>query len=365
MSQIQTRDTNDNAIKLVNYTVSLSENPDEPYIDDFFTDYAGNSSWPRLGFPTDKPLYLHVNYFSKQEDYSYQKVEVPVGYTGDIKIILNSVIKPLGNLYIENDHLMVDGKRFVIIGTSNYMLGQYEAEGDSTNRLYRGPNFARLFCTHFYISQQVGLKGSHPDNYGMSNWLDANERAIDKCNANGQYVQANLICDNQVFGKDANFLRDLQNRFIEMFKNKKGIYSLGNENQANGFNANDFDKPSGVISACGSGLTGGEAPLSRGQAWDLQHQHLRRDEKMFIDIPPMDAPTYYINHKLIFDETIGFANYDSPGKRSSNKLWAGQIGRIASAFNGAIIHIDSASHSAPLNNVEQDCLDTFVEWSKL
>jgi len=169
-----------------------------------------------------------------------------------------------------------------------------------------------------------------------------------------------LICDNQLFGKDANYLRDLQNKFVEMFKNKKGIYSLGNENQFNGFNANDFDKPSGVISACGSGGTGQPAPLSRGTAWDLQFQHLRRDDKMFIDIPPIDAPTYFINHKLIFDETIGFANFDDPNRRSKNAEWAFKIGRISSAFNGAIIHIENGSHSNMLNSDEQSCLDAFT-----
>jgi hypothetical protein len=287
----------------------------------------------------------------------------------DVSLQLEGFVETIAlqSLHIDGDDLKTeDGKRWVVVGCSDYMLPQLVAEGvDIVPLLYRGPNTLRFFNTHGYISDQVGLKRFHPDVYGMSQWLQANEKAIDIANEHGYYIEANLICDNQLFNKDVNFLRNLQNQFCEMFRKKKGIYSLGNENDANGFNANDFDKPSGLIAACGSGLTGGPAPLSRGQPWDLQFQHLRRDEKMFIDIPPVDAPTYHLNHRLLFDETIGFANYDDAGKRSKNKNWAYKIGKIASAFNGAIIHLDSGSHSRPLNGDEQGCVDEFVRGSQI
>lgn len=378
MSQIKVKDADGEAIILLNIRLGINSQDVDSAYDDRFTDYAGATAWPNP-LPSSNGYSFFLNYRNELHEYESKTVSVdrypnPTTCNGgvidgpdhDILVELASIHKPLEDIHIDGDILRTsNGNQLIIAGTSNYMLAQLKAEGvNIVERLHKGPNFARLFMTHSIISGQVGMKAFHPDQYGMTDWLIACEDAIDICNANSQYVQANLICDNQLFGKDVSYLRDLQNRFIEMFKTKKGIYSLGNENAFNGFNANDFSKPSGVISACGSGGTGFEAPLSNGQAWDLQHQHLRRDEKMFIDIPPVDAPTYHLNHKVIFDETIGFANYDDAGRRSKNADWAYKIGRIASAFNGAIIHIENGSHSNLLNGEEQNSVDAFVEGSR-
>jgi hypothetical protein len=345
-----------NPVKRIYCRFSYASQTDEQAWFDGFTDDNGRMAREML---PDNSYRVYVNTRNVNKKFATLEHEFTLPGNSFTVVLEARALLPLT---IDGDDIKTsDGDRLVIAGTSNFMLAQLVAEGvDIKSRLYRGPNFARLFMTHGYISDQAGLKRFHPDNYGMTEWLSACERAIDICNENGQYVQANLICDNQLFNKDVNYLRSLQDSFIEMFKNKKGIYSLGNENKYNGFNANDFSKPNGVIAACGSGGTGQEAPLSNGQAWDIQHQHLRRDIKMFIDIPPVDAPTYNLQHKLIFDETIGFADFDDAGRRSSNKVWAFRIGREASAFNGAIIHVHSASHSDTLNSKEQECVDAFV-----
>jgi hypothetical protein len=240
------------------------------------------------------------------------------------------------------------------------MLPQLVAEGvDITPLLYSGLNGYRIFGSYWYIAEQASRKHWHPSEY--SNYYQAIEQTFNILEKNEKYACLNLVCDNQLFNKDVGYIQDWQNEVIEIIKNQKNsFYSLGNENEKNGFNADNFTKPSGIISACGSGLTGGPAPLSRSKPWDIQFQHLRRDSKMFIDIPPVDAPTYWLEHKLLFDETIGFADFNDTGRRTNNADWAYKMGRGMSAWNGGVIHLHSGGHSQPLGSIEELCKDEFV-----
>lgn len=361
MSQVNILDKSANRIPLMHYTVSLSDNPDEPYIDDYFTDYDGASTWPRLGMPLDKPLFLHVNYFNKQVKYEYKRVEVAAGFVHDVIIILQDAIQTVEDLHADSDRIRTEsGKEWKMCFGSNFLLPQLVAEGiDIVPFLYSGLNGYRMFGTSSNPSTQAGFKPFHPDNY--SNWLESIGKTFDILADNGKYGQLDLICDNNIFNKDVNFLRDLQNQVAEMLRSKKNkLYSLGNENFKNGFNANDFSEPGGLITACGSGGSGDPAPLSNGRAWQTQRQHLRRDIKMFIDIPPIDAPTYNLAHIIIFDETIGYADFNQDGSRTNNKDWAYKMGRIMSAFNGGVIHLHSGGHSLQLGSREAECKDEFV-----
>ena len=83
-------------------------------------------------------------------------------------------------------------------------------------------------------------------------------------------------------------------------------------------------------------------------------------EKMFIDIPPVDAPSYFMNHKVLFDETIGFADFNEPGRRTNNSDWAFKMGRVMSGWNGGVIHLHNGIHSQPLGIIEDFCKDEFA-----
>lgn len=277
--------------------------------------------------------------------------------------VINLVPAPPQKLSWDADNIYnADGSRYRMCFGSNFMLPQLVAEGvDIKPLLYSGLNGYRLFGSYVFIADQAGMKHWHPDNY--PNWAEAVDKTFQILAAAGKGAEFSLVQDNRQFGKDAGYLRNLQNTTLEIMRQYNGLfYVLGNEVENNGVNPDDFDRPTGtgVVCSCGSGLTGGAAPLSRGKPWDIQWQHLRRDGKMFIDIPPVDAPTYWLEHKLGFDETIGFADFNDPGKRTNNDDWAYRMGREMSAWNGGTIHLHSGGHSQPLGGQEEKCKNRFV-----
>lgn len=277
----------------------------------------------------------------------------------DIPLTLTLKRKPLQRVIKEGDTLLLEEDRTEYLWnmSSNFMLAQKVAEGIDITPLIHRTGGSRVTGIFKIISEQALFKPFNPDNY--PNWLQAIEVTIDRHYELHKRLQLNLFCDMQFLGYSVSRMQNLVSQIDEMLKLKKNVFfSLGNENEKNGFDANDFTKPANVLSACGSGLTGGPAPLCRGNAWDIQHQHLRRDEKMFIDIPPVDAPTYSKGHILIFDETIGWANFDS-GSRTSNKRWAYQLGAGMRGFNGGTIHIHNGIHSDPLNGDEESAITEY------
>lgn len=367
MSQIQIRDKRGNPIRGINVRYAIGSNDSDSAPDDKPSDYAGNLAFPTpIGSPNGYSLYINErNVNSKYKAQSPQtnpELRVNSLTASDIPIVLE---------YADPTRIVRNGDKLVYASDltrefkwcfgSNFMLAQMLAEGvDIKPLLYPGLNGYRLTGTYVNIAVQKGLKAFNPTNY--PNWLNHIADTFDILFSEGKWAQLNLFCDMQMQGYNLGQMRDMHRSVTDMLKTKpNSFYSLGNENQNNGFNADDFDKPAKddeLVSACGSGLTGGPAPTSRGGAWTIQHQHLRRDIKMFIDIPPVDAPTYNMNHIVIFDETIGYADFDS-GSRSSNVDWAGKMGRIMSAFNGGVIHLNRGVHSETLSPREQECCDAF------
>jgi hypothetical protein len=352
---INLRDKNDVGIPLTYIRVSYaSQNEDQAWIDGF-TDFAGNVAFMKM---EEGKYRAYVNTRNVNKKYASTEVEVDLP-CGDVKIVLDRV--KIQRVYKSGDDLLLgNGDRFTWAMGTNFMLAQLLADGeDIKSKFYPHVNGYRLFGMYDIIAKQAGRKTFSPRDY--PNWLESIEKTIDSLAEDNLYCQLNLICDNQILNFTVDELRKLVDQVDEMAKNKDNLFfSLGNENFKNGFNADDFHEPGNMISACGSGGTGEPAPLCRGEAWDIQHQHLRRDIKMFIDIPPIDAPTYSKGHIIIFDETIGFANHDS-GSRSSNADWAFKMGRIASAFNGITIHVESPIHSNYPNQTELNCLAAFEE----
>lgn len=260
-----------------------------------------------------------------------------------------------------NRFMLENGKDFKWMFGSNFMLHQRVAEGqDIRSVLYPGFNGYRVFGSMHWIPSQVNLPDFDPDNY--PNWGNSLELLADILADNGSYFQYNVLCDRQYLPGGLDKMRNMVGIVNEISKTKKNmICALGNENPKNGFNANDFQKPTGGALWCtGSGLGGGPAPLSNGRAWDYQCQHLRRDEKMFIDIPPVEAPTYHLNHLLLHDETIGFADFDS-NSRSSRIDWAFQCGTVARGWYGIVQHLHSGVHSLPLGVREDECRQWFLK----
>lgn len=374
MAQIQVRDPEGIGIALLNVRLGANgESIDDAY-DDKFTDFVGNTAWPNpIVSPSGYDLFL--NYRNNLDEYESKTVHVdsltnPTTCSGgtivgqDIVIVLNEIPLPVYDLHTSGDKIITEiNTEWKMKFGSNFLLAQLVAEGiDIKPFLYSGLNGYRIFCTSYNPSIQAGFKPFHPDNY--PNWLNAIGDTLAILNANGKYAQLDLVCDNNIFGKDANFLRTLLVEVDSVANAHKGILgSLGNEVTKNGINPNDFTEPTGkTLWACGSGESGAPAPLSNGKSWKTQRQHLRRDIKMFIDIPPVDAPSYNLNPIIIFDETIGYwNNITTTGSRTGNIDWASKMGRIMSAFNGGVIHLDAGGHSKPVVGIEEECKDAFVE----
>lgn len=372
MAQIQVRNKDGIGVPLLNVRIGVNGQDMEGAYDDKFSDLQGNLAWPNP-LPSNKGYSLFLNYKHVIDDYEAKTVTVdsltrPTKCDGGIISPENDIIIEVENSYpfVQDLHLdgdlikTEDGKEWKMCFGSNFLLPQLVAEGiDILPFLYEGLNGYRMFGTSYNPATQAGFKPFHPDNY--PNWLESLSKTFDILASVGKYGQLDLFCDNNYFNKDVNFLRDLQNAVCDMLRSKKNkLYSLGNENFKNGFNADDFNEPQGLITACGSGGSGDGAPLCRGNAWRTQRQHLRRDVKMFIDIPPVEAPTYSKGHIIIFDETIGYADFNRDEARTNNKDWAYKMGRIMSAFNGGVIHLDSGGHSKPLGVIEEECKDEFV-----
>lgn len=361
MSQIKVFDSKDEPLLWAFIPVRLginNQNSDEAY-DERIT-YNGATAFPNP-LPSISGYNLYINdhtQYNYNINYNSITLHVP-NLDNDIIITLNPT--PIQKIHIEGDKFINEsGYEWKWAMGTNFMLPQLVAEGiDIRPFLYKNVNGFRLFGTHKIISEQVGLKPFDPSFY--TNWLESIEKCIDILYDNNYYCQLNLLCDRQYLPGDKNWMNELVHQVDEMAKNKKNLFfSLGNENEKNGFNTDDFSKPVNIISACGSGLTGGPAPLCRGEAWDIQHQHLRRDRKMFIDIPPVDAPTYDKNHIIIFDETIAWSNHND-GSNTNNIDDAYKLGAIARAYNGITIHIRNGVHSQILNDNEEQSLVEFKD----
>lgn len=348
----------------INIRIAVDAAPIEAALDDRWTDTTGQTAFAfRPPSPSGRYM-LYVNEWPGAVDARFGGTHVAVRFPlpDGFEIGLKRLIEPVQTIRIENDTFVDEqGTRWLWNMATNFLLPQRIAEGESIGPvLYPGVTGYRLFLTHYNIGMQFYGKPFHPSIYGEQRWLDAIEQTGHILTANGKYRQGVLICDNQIFGKDVAYITNLQNKVTEIMRAQKGwFYSLANENPKNGINADNFSKPQGVIAATGSGLGGGPAPLSNGKAWDIQHQHLRRDEKMFVDIHPVDAPSYDLNHMIIMDEPIGFADFNSSAR--TNRLdWAYQLGAFGRALWGMTAHLNNGVHSKPLGAREGECLAAFV-----
>lgn len=360
MAQVQIRDKQDRPIVLMNVRLALGDGDSDSAYDDRFTDLAGNTAWPNP-LSSNNGYTLHVNKANVNTKYKDATVKIN-NFDNDIKIVLDEVVIPVQRIHMEPDRFVTeDGKTFKWIFATNFMLHQLVAEGiDILPFLYNNCNGYRVFGSMHWIPSQIGMKDFDPDNY--PNWATSLETLCDILASKGEYLQYNVLCDRQFLPGDVNKMRNMVGTVNEISKVKKNLIgALGNENPKNGFNANDFQRPTGgAVWSTGSGLGGGPAPLSNGKAWDYQCQHLRRDEKMFIDIPPIEAPTYNLNHVLLFDEPIGFADFELPNRRTMRLDWAFQLGTVARGWYGMVAHLQNGVHSQALGVRENECLQEFV-----
>lgn len=363
MAQVQVRDKLNEPIILVNIRLGINgQSLDESY-DDKFTDYAGNTAWPNP-LPSNSGYDLFVNYRNILDEYESITVHVP-SLEFDVLIILEKLIKPVQDIHIfDNKFYDEDNQEWKMCFGSNFLLPQLVAEGiDIVPFLYDGLNGYRMFASSYNPAMQAGFKPFHPNTY--PNWLNAIGDTLTILNANGLAGQLDIICDAQYpnMSQDLSVLRKMVSDCNDLLNAHKGFLgSLGNENFKNGFNANDFTEPIGkTIWACGSGGSGDPAPTSNGRVWRSQRQHLRRDKKLYIDIPPIDAPTYHLNPMILFDETVGYADFDNGSSRTNDSEQAYRMGRIMSAFWGGVIHLHSGGHSRLLGQIEEVCKDRFVE----
>lgn len=355
-ANIKVLDKQGNPVKRIYCRFSYASQNEEQAWFDGFTDDDGSMAREML---PDNSYRVYVN--TRNVNSKYSTIQKEFSLPQSEQVVVELPFKELQRVHIDGDKLRLeDNSEFKWNMSSNFMLAQRVAEGEDILPLIHKTGGSRITGIYKIIAEQVNLKAFNPDNY--PNWLDSIEKCIDIHASVNKFVQLNVYCDMQYLGWSVSRMRQVLSQVDEMIKPKKNVFgSLGNENQVNGFDANDFTKPVNSLWACGSGLTGGPAPLSNGKAWDIQHQHLRRDIKMFIDIPPVDAPTYSLNPFIIFDETIGWAEFDDSGRRTTNLDWAKKMGAVMRAFNGGTIHLNEGIHSLLLGDKQKQAVDAFNE----
>lgn len=121
---------------------------------------------------------------------------------------------------------------------------------------------------------------------------------------------------------------------------------------------------SGVVCSLGSSLSGGPCPLP---SLDYAGSHLRRDGGggMYADICPMFMQQGYTGYPGVgripvpHNETIGAAEVDVPGRRSTDTNMFFKMARMASAWNGMTFHSDCGVQSQRLAPVQRACAEAF------
>lgn len=269
MSQVQTRDFFGNTLPLINFTVSHSSNPDDPYIEDFFTDYAGNSSWPHQGIPTDN-VYLHVNHYSKNQKYVEETRQINSTDT----IVFNLARAPLTRIkpyaYQFNiGHLRIN---------TDFRLYNRWLDGENINSQL----FQRMTCgsggvrTLGMTSQESFGHRFYPGDYGDSyfNQIDAFAKVLQSY---GLYWYFTAFADTGIVMPDQNKQLDHYNRLIPVLEKYDNIFfELVNEydQHSNFIDKTKFTKPANITSCSGSC---GVRNTPKAPHWDFIDYHPRRD----------------------------------------------------------------------------------------
>lgn len=237
---IQTRDEQGQPIKLVNYTVSLSQNPDAPYIDDFFTDYMGNSTWPRIGIP-NKDAYLHVNYYSRQEKYEYRMIPLTGG--DDIQIQLKAISNEAGFIRRDGRRFQDEqGRRWQMKGYTCQTLTAEVAHGRDIDAcldeaVELGYNTIVSLCMDMSEWGAAHGFGVDPRDPNWQGWV---ETTINKCEERKLRIFPAMF--QQAQGLSSNEKRTVWDHYCVVIRGRKFVIGrMGNEKNVNSWDPNELN----------------------------------------------------------------------------------------------------------------------------
>lgn len=369
MSQLQVRDKFDNAIKLAHYTVSLSDNPNDEYKDDFFTDYAGNSTWPREGMSNNKKLFLHVNYYNKQEQYEYKRVEVEPNFSKDIEIKLERT--PLERVFGASEYYF---NKF-IKGESGFLDYELFLQGKDSQlnsvllqSLKLGSNCRRNFLMTFNTGRNGGLGPFNPDDYG-DDFYNKFPSFLDLYQSYGLWLYGSVFPDNGLINDWSN-LQKQQNHWNilgEIAKKHNAFFALEltNEIDVYGFNWVDntkFNPIPGVLCCSGSRGDTGSNPMPDPQ-WDFCDHHTDRKHypNRVVDECKANHPSRLLRHKrMISGEPIGIGNpNENPNRTADIKEAKERAGSGRGTCAAMICHSSNGGFSRLYDEYEMPCVEAW------
>ncbi len=268
-------------------------------------------------------------------------------------------------LHAAGDHFADETGKTVVLGLStDFMLFKLALDGNDTSSLRAGrrnagSQGARVFGTCAFL---FGLDPrDYPDYYGD---LTRFARLLA---ADGEYLHYTAIADGQMLRHGFDQIGHF-NRACAALADEPNVVMVEacNENEKNGVYAANWSKPAlAPLVSSGSFCDGWRVT---GLWGDVVTFHPRRDHKWWYTVPATaqeirdNPPPYGVaqNRPVWIGEPIGAAEFDEPGRRSSNpalfeKLGAG-IGIFAA---GGVFHSQAGLTSQPWTNRERECAEAF------
>jgi hypothetical protein len=263
----------------------------------------------------------------------------------------------------------IGGQRYKPKMASDFLLIYKKLHGIDikpiiAQRKEAGADFLRIFTCCRNIADL------NPRNYDVQAVLGA---TLDDIHSFDMRAQVEGFADVQLIGLTIDEQHLHQNNVCSAIRSRGAVdlYDLGNEIDKNGIDANNFTKPTGVISSKGS-LQNNKPPHA--PYWDYGVYHPRRDgddyyvSKYLSDITPQ-CEIYtgvegepLANIPVIPDEPIGFQSTNDSGHRANYPGFAYRLGSIYSMYlNGSCFHSTNGILSDLFDEVTMACAYDFFD----
>lgn len=361
MSQVQISDKFGNRLPVMHYTVSLSDNPDEPYLDDYFTDYAGASTWPRAGLPHDN-VFFHVNHFNNDPEFEYQRVPVSTVHDVQIELARTPLDRASINGYYSNTFLKGES---AFLDLARLCHGQ-DIRPLLLQSLDMRSNGRRNFLMTYNTAQAAGLPPFNPDDF--PNYYDKFEELLNLYAEYRLFLYGSVFPDNGLFPSWANQTQkqiDHWNRLGTLAQRYNNVWGLELTNEINSKTYNQVDQSKfspipGVICCSGSWTDDLSSPLDWKIQWDIVDFHQRRNyPKSVVDACVANYPWREKGKATLLGESVGFG----PGaNRETDPRIAKEIagsGRGTSC--GMIYHTTHGAFSQLYDDTEKACGEAWFD----
>lgn len=260
--------------------------------------------------------------------------------------------------------------RWLWKGCSDFRLFQRYLDGEDitavlNERVSLGANVLRVFCMY-----DGGIGRFRPADYAQ--YDQQMQEFINLLGIRGLRIEWNILADCQRIMPERGTQRVFVRQITERCRGWTNCFcSLGNEYPQNGFHPDDFTKPLGAGApfwSFGSGLS--DASPAKVAESDYLEWHGRRDHpKVFTSAEDMwyvghgitvDGRTYAATRPIVHDEPIGFAEYEEPGRRSTNPDLARTLALSGLAYgSGATFHSTDGLNSRLCGPTTRRCAEAF------